>query len=525
MSGIQGRPTSVRLEKYAAKDLRDMQYVTVQPIGSNRNALDAMVMGAYIRTSNAVVEANSTDNIVKLTAHGCKKGDIVRFITTANAIDEFEVTIDKIVDADTFELSAVLSAALSPGDTIDLLRPITQQFTSNGGQVVSVNPAPISYILDGVEVEVEEDTLNPLNNKALPVKLVDFGGDLTINVENLNVQLTHTGATPDSTQIGDGTTLLGITLNNEAKTFDGTTHTKLDTVNTNLGTINTSLGTINTSIGDTNTKLDTLNGTDFATEAKQDDIITELQAANVLLDAIKDDTAAIAISVNNIDTLLGTTNTSLGNIEADIDLIQTNVDNLEGIAQLNHFLHDANFNPATNLLSLVGLVRQDTLSVDTSTDGDISIFKGSNKGELYVKDADLTAKLPASLGQTTMVGSLSVVIASNQSAIPVVPTESEGRDVIHTHRRDYGSLNVTTGAWAQLIAAAGSDINKIEVFDSSGQTLELGLGGVGLESRLILIFPGGNGPIDVKIPVGSRISLRAVSANATEGEIDINFYS
>lgn len=135
--------------------------------------------------------------------------------------------------------------------------------------------------------------------------------------------------------------------------------------------------------------------------------------------------------------------------------------------------------------------------------------------------AAINTKTPA-LGQAVMASSVPVVIASNQSSVPV--TQS-GKSVVTTHRRDYSISSVTTAAWSQLVASLGSAVTEIEIFDSSGQTLELGIGAAAAETRLILVFPGGNGRVPVAIASGARVSLRAVSATADVGEIDINFYA
>lgn len=99
-----------------------------------------------------------------------------------------------------------------------------------------------------------------------------------------------------------------------------------------------------------------------------------------------------------------------------------------------------------------------------------------------------------------------------------------GKIKADTARNDYTSTNVTTGAWVQLIAATAAAATTIEVFDSSGQTLELGVGGAGLEVRQFIIYPGGNGRVSLAIPAGSRIALKAISATANVGEIDVNLY-
>ena len=134
--------------------------------------------------------------------------------------------------------------------------------------------------------------------------------------------------------------------------------------------------------------------------------------------------------------------------------------------------------------------------------------------------AALNGKLPATLGQTTMAGSLSVTLASNQSAIKAVATNSVGQFV----RNDYTSTSVTTAAYTQLIASTSGAYSALEIFDSSGQTLKLAIGAAGSEVDQFLIFPGGNGRIPFTVASGSRISIKAVSATASAGEIDINFY-
>jgi len=188
-----------------------------------------------------------------------------------------------------------------------------------------------------------------------------------------------------------------------------------------------------------------------------------------------------------------------------------------------------------------------------------------------------SAKLPATLGAHAVAASLSVTVAPDQGAIPVsdnggsltvdgsisasnfpatvntdygtpgastvrvaamlgvgtaavsasnpVPSYAKGRSVVTFVRNDYSSVNVTTGAYVELIASTGSEINQLEIFDSSGETLKLALGAAASEVDLLLVTPGGNGIIPVNIPAGTRVSIRAVSATASVGEIDINCYS
>ena len=92
-------------------------------------------------------------------------------------------------------------------------------------------------------------------------------------------------------------------------------------------------------------------------------------------------------------------------------------------------------------------------------------------------------------------------------------------------RNAYGVTPVTTGAYVQLVAALAQDIKELEVFDSSGQTLAIATGAAASEVDRFYISPGGNGRIIENIPAGVRVSIIAISANATVGELVVNFRS
>lgn len=155
-----------------------------------------------------------------------------------------------------------------------------------------------------------------------------------------------------------------------------------------------------------------------------------------------------------------------------------------------------------------------------------------------------SAKLPAALGQTNMAGSMSVTIASNQTAVPasqsgtwtVQPGNTANTTpwlITQTGRskanaplyNDYTSTAVTTSAYVQLVASTTSAANRIEIFDSSGEALFLAVGGSGSEVDQLLIYPGGNGIVDIAIPASSRISIKAKTATASNGFIIVNLYT
>lgn len=91
-------------------------------------------------------------------------------------------------------------------------------------------------------------------------------------------------------------------------------------------------------------------------------------------------------------------------------------------------------------------------------------------------------------------------------------------------RNDYTSVSVTTAAYTQLVASTTSACTEVEVFDSSGQTLIFATGAAASEVIKFNIFPGGNGRVVLAIPAGTRIAIKALSATASVGEINVNFW-
>lgn len=93
-------------------------------------------------------------------------------------------------------------------------------------------------------------------------------------------------------------------------------------------------------------------------------------------------------------------------------------------------------------------------------------------------------------------------------------------------RHSYSGGNVTTAAWTEISSSANTKRGRVvEIFDSSGQTLVLGYGASGSEAEFpFYILPGGNGRISLQIDAGQRLAVKAISANATSGELVLNIF-
>ena len=79
---IKGFPTSGKLFKenevdYKSTGIDLKKFVTVQPIGSNKYAMDVVTKGYFTHALDAVVEVGSTDATLVITAHSAKVGDVI----------------------------------------------------------------------------------------------------------------------------------------------------------------------------------------------------------------------------------------------------------------------------------------------------------------------------------------------------------------------------------------------------------------------------------------------------------------
>ena len=514
MSSIKGFPFSGKLQDLddASYERLQERFVTVMPIGPVRAGLDTYAMGVYrVGASARVVEAGSDDKQLVLTGHDFKKGDIVRLLSTTNPIEEYEISVRRIVDANTVEFNGVLSASLTTGDTFDILRAVPQRFDSTGASLASVVSPPIQFERDGSTVTVTEDTVTPANNLPLPVKLTDITGDINITANDLNVQLSHSAANPDSVQIGDGTDLLAINA-------DGSINVQFSATDLDIRDLSASQDNVAISDG---TDTLAINADGSINVGATDLDIRDLSHTQDSV-RIGDGTDLLAINAD------GSINTTISATDLDIRDLSASQDNVA----ISDGTHTLDINADGSIDAVVTATDLDIRDLAHTQDsvriGDgVELANVNASNELQVADdtarttlSTISGKLPASLGQTTAANSLAVVPASDY-----VPASSSGRSAVDYARLDYSSTNVTTGAFVELKAAVAQDAEFIEIFDSSGQTLELAFGGSGSEVVQFRIFPGGNGQIPLTVAQSTRISLRAVSANATAGEININFYN
>lgn len=272
--------------------LGPQNYSTVNPVGSNKYSLDVAPKALFpiTGTSEPIVSATYDSNysegnftvskgrmVLEITGHNARIGDVLRF--DSGPLTSVEATVIGIVDANKVSISTTVGVANALASTALIMRHVTLTLDSSGSLVVTSTSGPITFVYDGVDTQVEKDTVTPANTRALPVEIVSTNGveaNFNVTTGDLNIDSTHLGANFDSMRIGDGTNLMGVNASNEALVHDAEALTELQSIVTNT--------------------------TGLATEAKQDTIISELQTNNSGLDVVDqiDTTPLLDTSVTNI---------------------------------------------------------------------------------------------------------------------------------------------------------------------------------------------------------------------------------
>ncbi len=471
---------NTKIEGYTNDQTDDKnQFITGQQTSSNKVALDTIPNGLYRTTTlpkQAGAGSPNPKRILISTAHGAKPGDVVRFEQTS-ANPGFEATILSTPDADTIVLAAELDSDIVALDEFFILRFVTPLLDSTGASLTT--SGPIQFIKGGTATPVNLDTGTPGASNPLPILALDQNGDPT----------------------------------------DFAT-SALQTAN------NVLVGAVNEAAPATDTASSGLNG-------RLQRIAQRLTSLIGLLPASlgqKADAASLAVTLSTegtaqIGSLTETapaTDTASSGLNGRLQRIAQRLSSLIALlpASLGQKSSAASLAVvlSTEQEGLIGGLTETAPATDTASSG-----LNGRLQRIAQRLTSLIALFPVSIGQKAAAGSLSVVLASDQGSVPVV---SVGKSAVNKVRNDYTSTSVTTAAYVQLLSAAQftTACTEVEIFDSSGQTLLLATGGAGSEADQVYIIPGGNGRIPLAIAASTRISVKAVSATASVGELVVNFY-
>jgi hypothetical protein len=129
------------------------------------------------------------------------------------------------------------------------------------------------------------------------------------------------------------------------------------------------------------------------------------------------------------------------------------------------------------------------------------------------------------IGQNTMANSTSVVIASDQTPLPIVLTAYSVVDELDAVLLDTSISNIPASAAAPLVVVASlaAAVKKIVSVDDIGEYIGVYADPLGACTLLCIMLLGG-GEMELSIPIATVIGLRNMkNAAISTGNIAINF--
>jgi hypothetical protein len=465
------------------------QFATIEPVRRNQFAMSVLSHLFVKDMGSDIVEAGSTTIKINATAHAAVRGDVIKF--TSGALNGIEVKVvdhaeyDNVIPANIITLAESLSVAPSATDTFTILRHGFPLINSSGSMNVASTGAALQFLYNSVLTDVIEDSGTPANNRPLPVKITSASGPINITAGDLNVQLSHAGASYDSTRLGDGTNLLGITASNEAKTLDATTHTKLDAVVAK----------------------------DFATQATLASILTELQLKADLLETQPVSVATLPLPTGSATSANQSTEiTALGSLLTELQLKA----DLTETQPVSGPLTDVQLRASAVPVSAASLPLPSGASTSANQSTEITALNNLLT-ELQNK-ADLAETQPVSM--STLPTGTNTIGKVDVNTLSVV-------DLVDANILDTSSTNIpgSSGSPVTLTASLAANVKKLQFIDTTGGFIGLYTGAAASEVLILVIGPGSDSIIEHSITSGTRISAKRLDSTTalSSGILAINF--
>lgn len=453
------------------------------------------------------------------------------------------------------------SLQVSPGPTQFTRNGATQTVIEDTTTAANNKPLPSGmYILiDGVAHPVGIDTGTPANTVMIPVQVSGVSGPINITAGDLNVQLSSEGANFDATRIGDGSGIyLKIEADGSVNTNDPNGLAELTLIKTSVGSIDTKTPALGQALMAASVPVTLASNqpalavtmsappTGGSTEAKQDAEIVLVGALTETAPATDTDSSGLNGRLQRIaqriTSMIALLPASLGQKASAASLavvLSTEEEALIGSltetapatdtasSGLNGRLQRIAQNISAMILQLPATIGQKadaaSLGVSLSTEqagligaltetAPVSDTASSGlNGRLQRIAQNLSAlilQLPATIGQKLMAASLSVTIASDQSAIAT--TQSAFTPTFQE------ITNLTTGLQT-FTAPAGAKWFCIQTDDTNTANVRFKSGGSASATSGHQLQPGRS----EQFPVSGNVTVFAESG--TNQKVCITF--
>lgn len=554
MSTPKGWPTQEKDQRLIP------QFATVEPVHTLQHGLSVLAHQYVAEVGTDAAEAGSSAIAIVATAHAAQAGDVIRL--TSGALSGREIKVYE-TSVNLITLAEELPSAVATGVTFQILRhkyPLVEPTgeVKISGSFTSTEEAVAA---DGGALPAKVKVAGGYDGSAVQVLKTDANGELQVDV--LSSALPSGAATSaaqtdgsQKTQIVDGSgnvigstsnaldvniksgVSIDVTLSNASDDvlvygFDGAANRKIKTdasgelqVDVLSCVLPTNAATSTNQIdGSQKTRL-TSGGSDATVHALGATLDNTVSQALV----VKGTVFGLPVSGGN-PVVLRTTD-SLGRLSVDVNTMPA----ISIPAGASTYAAQTDGSQKTQIVDSTGeIVEVKALNVAlAATDKGLithSVIQGQTSGGVYV-DVKSTASgalntestlagLDASiLGQDTMANSLPVVIASDQTAIPVTGSFTAGKlsvvDLLDANILDTSSTNIPGSASSpvQVIASTAAEIKAIQLLDTTGAFVGVYVGGIGSEVLKFVMGPGSDQTIEHNIPAASRVSLKRLDSTA-----------
>lgn len=240
-----------------------------------------------------------------------------------------------------------------------------------------------------------------------------------------------------------------------------------------------------------------------------------------LLESSQSQRVTIVDALGGVNDLA--TEATLEDVKVAAEAIKVAVESIEQIVD------EVDHGVTTNAQRVAAQIAVSGAAVTSSNPIPVKLQDGSNNALESLTSAPtgterglIVRNIPS--GTQVVSGTVSVTGVATETTLDAIRSLLRGKNVPHSIRNDYSVTNVLTSAYVQLIASTSEEITELDIFDSSGNIMVVAFGAVSSEVDQFYISPGGNGKLPVSIPAGTRVSVKAVSANSTVGDLIINFF-
>jgi len=551
MSAIRGYPSQQKLER------TQIQFVTVEPVRKEQNGASVVAHQYVFEVGTDAAEAGTTAGKIVATAHAAAEGDVVQLTSGAQSGKEIKVIS---VSADEIILAEDLPAAIAVGVTFKILRHKYPSVDANGNVNVNAVIAEEALAPDGGALPAKAKVIAGYDGAAVQVLKTDAAGELQVDVLSSALPA---GAATEATLANVATSANQTNGGQKSQIVDSAGDI-VDVVLLSTGIQATDKGLVTNTVihgqttggggGYVDVKVtpsgamvtdSTISGLDAA-------ILGQKTMANSLPVVLASNQTAIPVTDNGssltVDGSVSVSNFPATQNVAVTSIVEVEIKNDSGsavpISAASLPLPSGAATEST-LSSLNGKVTacntgavtisSSALPTGAATESTLSSLNGKvtacNTGAVVISSSALPTGAATESTLSTLNGK---VTACNTGAVTISSALPAGTNTIGAvnvntltpvdiARIDYTVTSVTTGAYVTLKASLAAGVKEVQIFDSSGQTLVLAVGGAGSEVDRFYIIPGGNGRLPVTIAAASRVAIKAVSATANAGEIAVNF--